>query len=131
MKIAILTPLNPRTGISSYSEVLALELSKLGEGISLISPYSTNNKLIKQNQIKITSPNEYNPNNYDINHFQLGNSSFHEFQIHILKKYLDEFHNTKVVTTVHDARNFDGVNFKCNECLSLILHNYRDLFHCS
>ena len=38
MKIGIVTPLDPRTGISSYSQILAGELANLGEDVSLISP---------------------------------------------------------------------------------------------
>ncbi len=45
MKIGMVTPLDPRTGISIYSAILAVELKNLGEEVSIISPDNSSNQL--------------------------------------------------------------------------------------
>lgn len=94
MKIGIISPLNPRTGISNYSETLALEFSKLGEKVDIISP-GTFNSTLKQENVTVIAPEDYEIQNYDINHFQLGNSPFHEFQVHLLKEHKNELKGSK------------------------------------
>lgn len=117
MKIAVVSPLDSRTGLSNYSETIAMELSRLNEEVYIISPKTPPfNSTLKQNNVKIISPMDYKPSNYDITHFQLANSSFHEFQVHLLKKHQNELENSKIITTIHDARNFDALNLKCSNC---------------
>jgi glycosyltransferase involved in cell wall biosynthesis len=124
MKIGIVTPQDPKTGISIYSAILAVELQNLGKDVSIISPNNSIDKLpIKHEDINYISPNNYVPENYDITHFQLANSNLHEFQLHLL----DDHHNklkdmSNIITTVHDARNFDTFNLKCSKCYSFGLN---------
>ncbi len=115
MKIGMISPLDPQTGISKYSEILAHELKQLGHDVDLISS-TTNHFKEKKIQGKIIHLESYNPKHYDILHFQLGNSHFHEFQLHILKKSAE---NSKIVTTIHDTRNFGAMNIKCFNCCKL------------
>ncbi|MCE7698189.1 MAG: hypothetical protein K8E24_004925 [Methanobacterium paludis] len=127
MKIGIISPLNPRTGISNYSETLALEFSKLGEKVDIISPETFNSSLKREN-VTVIAPDDYEVQNYDINHFQLGNSSFHEFQVHLLKEHEEELKNSMIITTIHDARNFDALNLKCLKCFPFVLSSLRPCF---
>ena len=86
MKIGIVTPLDPHTGISVYSGTLAIELQRMGEEVSIISPEINFNELkTKQKQLKFISPENYEVEDFDITHFQLANSYLHEFQLHILE----------------------------------------------
>lgn len=117
MKIGIVTPLDPRTGISSYSQILAGELANLGENVSLISPEISNPYIDKD--IKFVSHEDYESEDYDITHFQMANSHLHEFQLHLLENNVTQFKNSSnIITTVHDARNFDSFNLKCSKCIS-------------
>ena len=50
MKAAIIAPMDSRTGISNYSENLAIELLKLGVEISIVSPNNTSNELLISNE---------------------------------------------------------------------------------
>jgi glycosyltransferase involved in cell wall biosynthesis len=120
MKTAIITPTDPRTGISNYSENLAIELLKLDVEISIISPKNSPNKLLTTNDnMEHITPENYDVNDYDVTHFQLGNSPLHEFQFHILgENFKDLKNNPNIVTTVHDARNFDVFNLNCIKCIS-------------
>lgn len=123
MKVGIITPMDPRTGISNYSETLAIELLKLGEEVTIISPEnSSNTLLVKQEKMHFILPENYDSNEYDVTHFQLANSPLHEFQLHILNDHLKELEdNQNIITTVHDARNFDVFNLKCTKCISFSL----------
>jgi glycosyltransferase involved in cell wall biosynthesis len=125
MKIGIIAPMDPRTGISNYSETLVMELLKFGEDVSIISPENSKNQgLIKHPNFNHVDPQNYRVDDYGISHFQLANSPLHEFQLHIINKHKDELlNNSNVITTVHDARNFDVFNYKCSECLSYGLRN--------
>ena len=117
MKIGIVTPLDPRTGISSYSQILADELANLGENVSLISPEISNPYI--DEDIKFVSHEDYESEDYDITHFQMANSHLHEFQLHLLENNVKQFKNSSnIITTVHDARNFDSFNLKCSKCIS-------------
>jgi glycosyltransferase involved in cell wall biosynthesis len=124
MNIGIVAPLDPRTGISTYSGILALELSKLGEDVTIISPkISTEDMPYGHEDLNIISPIDYDVNNYDITHFQLANSTLHEFQLHLLEDHQEQLkNNANIITTVHDARNFDSFNLKCSKCISFGLH---------
>ena len=124
MKVGIVTPLDPHTGISVYSGTLAIELQKLGEEVSIISPEINFNELkTKQKQLKFISPENYEVEDFDITHFQLANSYLHEFQLHILEDHRKKLKsNSNIVTTIHDARNFDVFDMKCLKCLSYGLH---------
>src|ERR1035438_3678164 len=112
MKIGIVTPQDPKTGISMYSASLAVELKNLGNDVSIISPNNSTDKLpIKHEDIDYISPNKYASEDYDITHFQLANSNLHEFQLHLLDDHHKELKNmSNIITTVHDARNFDSFN---------------------
>lgn len=127
MKIGIISPLNHETGISNYSETLAMELSKLGEKVDIISPKNFN-CFLKEKNMKIISPDDYEVQNYDITHFQLGNSPFHEFQLYLLKKHEKELEKAKVITTVHDARNFSALNLKSLKSFLFILRSLNQCF---
>lgn len=120
MKIAIVAPMDPRTGISNYSETLVLELLKLGQNVDIISPEnSENSNLTNEKRMKHVQPENYSVDNYDVTHFQLANSPLHEFQLHILSDHKNDLiSHSNIITTVHDARNFDVFNFKCLKCIS-------------
>ena len=120
MKTAIITPTDPLTGISNYSENLAIELLKLDVKVSLISPKNSINKLLTSNEnMEYVTPDNYNVDDYDVTHFQLGNSTKHEFQFHLLgENFKDLKNNSNVITTVHDSRNFDVFNLNCFKCIS-------------
>lgn len=118
MKIGIVTPLDPRTGISSYSQILAGELANLGEDVSLISP-EISKQFFTDDDVKFVSQENYESDDYDIIHFQMANSHLHEFQLHLLENNANQFKNSSnIITTVHDARNFDSFNLKCSKCIS-------------
>ena len=88
MKIGMVTPLDPRTGISIYSAILAVELKKLGEEVSIISPDNSSNQLpVNLEDIEVITPENYDSDDYDITHFQLANSNLHEFQLHLLNDH--------------------------------------------
>ena len=120
MRIAIVAPMDPRTGISNYSETLAIELLKLGQNVDIVSPEnSENTNLTREKRMKHVKPKDYTVDDYDVTHFQLANSPLHEFQIHVLNNHKkDLITNPNIITTVHDARNFDVFNFKCSKCIS-------------
>ena len=126
MKIAIVAPMDPRTGISNYSETLAIELLKLGEEIGIVSPENTSNPfLIEHSKMRTVTPENFDDEDYDITHFQLANSPLHEFQLHLLKdKRKTLKNNPNIITTVHDARNFDPFDPKCIKCLSFTRHYF-------
>ena len=120
MKVGIVTPMDPRTGISTYSVSLAMELQKLGVKVSIISLENSSNRMLIQDEIiKIVQPENYDVEDYDITHFQLANSYLHEFQLHILQNHYKKLmNNSNIITTVHDARNFDAFNLKCFKCIN-------------
>ncbi len=123
MKIGIVTPLDPRTGISIYSAILAVELENLGEDVSIIRPENSSNLNVNNENIRLLSPENYEAENYDITHFQLANSNMHEFQLHLLDHHREKLKmNSNIITTVHDARNFDSFNLQCLECISFGIH---------
>lgn len=124
MKIGIVTPQDPKTGISIYSAILAVELQNLDNYVSIISPNNSNNKLpFNHDDINYVTPSEYASEDYDITHFQLANSKYHEFQLHLLDEHHKELKNkSNIITTVHDARNFDSFNLKCSNCYSFALN---------
>lgn len=120
MKAAIITPTDPHTGVSNYSENLAIELLKLDLKISIISPKNFSNTFLTSNEnMEHITPENYDVNDYDVTHFQFGNSHLHEFQYHLLgENFKDLKNNPNVVTTVHDGRNFDVFNLNCFKCIS-------------
>jgi glycosyltransferase involved in cell wall biosynthesis len=120
MKAAIIAPMDSRTGISNYSENLAIELLKLGVEISIISPNNTSNELLISNKnMEYITPNNYDVNDYDVTHFQLGNSNLHEFQYHLIGENFEDLKNNQnIITTVHDSRNFDVFNLNCSKCIT-------------
>lgn len=120
MKIAIVAPMDPRTGISNYSENLAIELIKLGQDVDVVSPENSSNSYLKnQENMNHVKPEDYSVNEYDVTHFQLANSPLHEFQLHIVHdNHQDLLKNSSIITTVHDARNFDIFQYNCIKCLS-------------
>ncbi len=124
MKIGMVTPQDPRTGISIYAAILVAELKNLGEDVSIITPDNSSNQLpVNLDDIKIISPENYDVDDYDITHFQLANSNLHEFQLHLLDKQSKKLkNNSNTVTTVHDARNFDSFDPKCSKCISFGIH---------
>jgi glycosyltransferase involved in cell wall biosynthesis len=124
MKIGIVTPLDPKTGISIYAAILAVELQNLGKDVSIISPdNSFDNLPIKHEDINYISPNNYVPEDYDITHFQLASSNLHEFQLHLLDDHHKKLKNSSnIITTIHDARNFDSFDLKCSKCISFGLN---------
>jgi len=115
MKIAIVSPMDPRTGISGYSQGLASALSNLDEDVTIISPDSPS----KSYGYDTILPEEYSAKDYDVTHFQIACSRLHEFQLHLVQSHYEEMKNTNIITTVHDARNFDAFNIKCLKCISL------------
>jgi len=124
MNIGMITPLDPRTGISIYSAILAVELENLGEKVSIITPETSFNQLaVNLKDVNMISPENYDVDDYDVNHFQLANSNLHEFQLHLLDDHSEELkNNSNIITTVHDARNFDPFNIKCSKCISFGIH---------
>lgn len=124
MKIAIVAPMDPRTGISNYSETLAIELLKLGEEVDIVSPENTSNPFLTEHvKMRNVAPENFNDQDYDIIHFQLANSPLQEFQLHILEdKHKTLKTNPNIITTVHDARNFDTFDPTCVKCLSFTRH---------
>ena len=124
MKIGMVTPLDPRTGISIYSAILAVELKNLGEEVSIISPDNSSNQLpVNLEDIEVITPDDYDSDDYDVTHFQLANSNLHEFQLHLLDDHSKKLkNNSNIITTVHDARNFDSFNIKCSKCISFGIH---------
>jgi len=85
--------------------------------VSLISPEISNQYI--DNDIKFVSHKDYESEDYDITHFQMANSHLHEFQLHLLENNVKQFKNSSnIITTVHDARNFDSFNLKCSKCIS-------------
>ncbi|MTK63828.1 MAG: glycosyltransferase family 4 protein [Methanobacterium sp.] len=127
MKIAIVAPMDPRTGISNYSETLAIELLKLGQDVDIVSPEnSINSYLNTHKRMNHVRPENYTVGDYDVTHFQLANSPLHEFQLHILSaKNEDLFRNSNIITTVHDARNFDVFQYNCLKCLSFGINSFK------
>lgn len=127
MKIAIVAPMDPRTGISNYSETLAIELIKLGQDVDVVSPENSYNSYLKnQKNMNHVRPEDYSVDEYDVTHFQLANSPLHEFQLHIIyDKREDLLKNSNILTTVHDARNFDIFNYKCSKCVSFGLNSFK------
>ena len=111
--------MDARTGISNYSETLAIELLNLGQEVDIVSPEnSENTQLIHMDRMKHVNPEGYNVGDYDVSHFQLANSPLHEFEFHILYDHKkDLLNNSSIITTVHDARNFDVFNYKCSKCM--------------
>ena len=124
MKIGIVTPQDPKTGISIYSAILAVELQNLDNDVSIISPNNSYDKLpFNHDDIDYVSPSKYASEDYDITHFQLANSKYHEFQLHLLDDHHKELKNeSNIITTVHDARNFDSFDLKCSKCYSFALN---------
>jgi len=124
MKIGMVTPQDPRTGISIYAAILAVELKNLGEEVSIITPDNSSNQLpVNLDDINIISPENYDTDDYDITHFQLANSNQHEFQLHLLDDHRKKLkNNSNTITTVHDARNFDSFDLKCSKCISFGIH---------
>jgi glycosyltransferase involved in cell wall biosynthesis len=127
LKIAIIAPMDPKTGISNYSETLAIELIKLGQDVDVVSPEnSCNTYLTSQERMNHVKPQDYSVNDYDVTHFQLANSPLHEFQLHILLDNSEDLiKNDSIVTTVHDARNFDVFQYKCSKCRSYGFNSLR------
>jgi len=127
MRIAIVAPMDPRTGISNYSETLAIELIKLGQDIDIISPENSSNSYLKsQENMNHVRPEDYSVNEYDVTHFQLANSPLHEFQLHILYDNREDLHkNSNIITTVHDARNFDLFQYTCSKCIYFALNSFK------
>jgi len=127
MKIAIVAPMDPRTGISNYSETLAIEFIKLGQDVDIVSPNNSyNSYLSSQKRMNHVKPEEYTVDEYDVTHFQLANSPLHEFQFHILSENNEDLlKNDNIITTVHDARNFDIFQYKCTKCLSFGLNLFK------
>ncbi len=119
MKIAIIAPMDPRTGISNYSETLAIELLNLEQEVDIVSPEnSKNSQIIHMDNMNHIKPENYHVEDYDLTHFQLANSPLHEFQLHILYDHKNDLlDNSSIITTVHDARNFDAFNLKCTKCM--------------
>lgn len=120
MKIALVAPMDPKTGISNYTETLAIELLKLGQTVDIVSPEnSKNTQLTNMTGVNHVLPENYEVYNHDVTHFQLANSPLHEFQLHILNDNKEDLiENPNILTTVHDSRNFDVFNYKCAECIS-------------
>jgi len=119
MKIALIAPMDPRTGISNYSETLALELLNKGQKVDIVSPEnSQNSRLTSMDKMKHVKPENYHVEDYDVTHFQLANSPLHEFQFHMLYDHKNDLiNNSSIITTVHDARNFDLFDLKCTKCI--------------
>jgi glycosyltransferase involved in cell wall biosynthesis len=119
MKIALVAPMDPKTGISNYTETLAIELLKLGQKVDIVAPEnSKNTQLTKMDGVNHTLPEDYKVSNHDVTHFQLANSPLHEFQLHLIQDHKKDLTlNSNIITTVHDARNFDVFNFKCSKCI--------------
>ena len=66
MKIGMVTPQDPRTGISIYAAILAAELKNLGEDVSIITPDNSSNQLpVNLDDIKIISPENYDADDYE------------------------------------------------------------------
>ena len=120
MKIALVAPLDPKTGISNYTETLAIELLKQGNEVDIVSPENSENiQLTQMDGMNHSLPENYRVSDHDVTHFKLANSPLHEFQLHILHDHKsDLLKNPNIITTVHDARNFDAFNFKCTKCMA-------------
>ncbi len=119
MRIAIVAPMDARTGISNYSETLSIELIRLGEDVTVVAPENSQNSVLLNMGMNYVEPENYEVDDYDLTHFQLACSPLHEYQLHIINKHRKKLlNNMNVVTTVHDARNFDLFNIKCSKCIS-------------
>lgn len=119
MKIALVAPMDPKTGISNYTENLAIELLNLDQKVDVVSPENSQNTyLTKMDGMNHTLPENYKVYNYDVTHFQLACSSLHEFQLHLINDNKEDLiKNPNIITTIHDVRNFDAFSLKCLKCL--------------
>lgn len=119
MKIGIVTPMENGTGISTYSIILANQLSNLGENVTILCySYPDSSKYVRlNNNIDVIAINRQlvRESDFDIIHFQLGNSHFHEFQIHCIKEF--RVGASHIITTIHDPRNFKALRIACSKCL--------------
>lgn len=108
MKIALISPLNKRTGISKYSYTLCMALRQQGIDVDLIYQSAPENLFAIQEDgfVKYCTTVDFikNVNHYDILHFQSGNSKFHHFQNHFL--FLANFflkRKFEIIATMHDG----------------------------
>jgi glycosyltransferase involved in cell wall biosynthesis len=121
MKIALVSPLDRRTGVAKYSYTLAKALLHKGVNVTFFcrDPNDPNNYSENDNTVTIEALTSKKLSDCDIIHFQLGDSPYHHFQSHILSRMKQT--KTRKIATIHDPQINACFEPLCKSCCIQVL----------
>lgn len=124
LRVAMVSPNDDRTAIARYVRELSIGLAKVAD-VTIVTDEKLPAGGIDFSPLTTIEAADWEPSEFDIIHFQLGNSSFHHFQNHLVSRIraLKGNNGFSVVATAHDGRLGGMMDVRCEKCAQVVLRH--------